>query len=118
MALRRELAVVASDTGCRGRELRRGGESLGGGDITVASREPLEFWTGVLRLAEELVGVFDRLTGVFARTAEGFCCLDVLPLGGSRRVPAGELDRVDAGLAGVDGVPNFLLKTGRREDVV
>ena len=28
---KRELAVVALETGCRGRELRKGGDSFGGG---------------------------------------------------------------------------------------
>lgn len=113
-----ELAVVASDTGCRGRELRSGGESFGGGDMTAARREPLEFCTGVLRAAAaEPVGVFDRVTGVLARVVGLLCCLDDLPLGGTRLVPAGELDRVDAGLAVSDGVPNFFVMTGSREDV-
>lgn len=31
-ALMRELVVVAADTGCRGRELRNGGDSFGGGE--------------------------------------------------------------------------------------
>lgn len=30
IAFNRELAVVAMDTGCRGRELRKGGDSFGG----------------------------------------------------------------------------------------
>lgn len=118
MAFCLELAVVAWDTGCRGRELRSGGESFGGGEITAARREPLEFCTGVLRTAAaEPVGVFDRVTGVLARVVGLLCCLDDLPPGGSRLAPAGELDRVDAGLAVSDGVPNFLVMTGSRDEV-
>lgn len=82
----------------------------------MASRELFGFCTGVLRVAKEPVGVFDRVTGVFARVVGLLCCLDVLPLGGILRVPAGELDRVEAGLAGFDAVPNFLFNTGSREE--
>ena len=32
----RELAVVAIETGCRGRELRSGGDNFGGGAIILA----------------------------------------------------------------------------------
>lgn len=84
--------------------------------MTVASRELLGFCTGVLREADEPVGVFDRVTGVFARVVGVLCCLDVLPLGCILRAPAGELDRVDAGLAGFEVVPNFLFKTGSRDE--
>lgn len=108
--------MVAWETGWRGRELRSGGDSLGGGEITAASREPLGLCTGVLRAVEEPVGVFERVTGVFARDEGVFCCLDVLPPGGILRCPAGEFDRVEAGLAGFDAVPNFLFKTGSREE--
>lgn len=111
-----ELAVVACDTGCLGRELRSGGDSFGGGEITAASRELLELCAGVLRVAEALDGVLGRETGVFARAVAWLCCLDVRPLGTSRRAPAGELDRVDAGLAGFDAVPIFLVKTGSRDE--
>ena len=38
LALAREAAVDASETGLRGRELRSGGESLGGGDFMTAVR--------------------------------------------------------------------------------
>lgn len=117
MALSLELAVVASDTGWRGRELRRGGDCFGGGDTTAARREPVAPGTGVLRAFDDApIGVFARATGVFARVAGVLCCLEVLPLGGGRRIPAGELDREEAGLGGVEDVPNFLERTGRRED--
>jgi hypothetical protein len=32
----RDAAVDATDTGCRGRELRSGGDSLGGGSLSTA----------------------------------------------------------------------------------
>lgn len=111
-----ELAVEACDTGCLGRELRRGGDNLGGGEMTAASRALLEFCAGVFRAAEALDGVLGRETGVFARAADWLCCLDVRPLETNRRAPAGELDRVDAGLAGFDAVPSFLVKTGSRDE--
>jgi hypothetical protein len=38
LALAREAAVDASETGLRGRELRSGGESFGGGDFMTAVR--------------------------------------------------------------------------------
>lgn len=114
MAFNRELAVEACDTGCRGRELRSGGESFGGGEMTAASRALLEFGIGVLRAVGALVGVLGREMGVFARVVAEFCCLDVRPLGANRRAPAGELDRVDAGLA--ESEPSFLLKMGSREE--
>lgn len=84
--------------------------------MTVASRELLGSCPGVLRAADELVGVFDRVTGVLARAVGVLCCLDVLPFGGIRRVPAGELDRVEAGLAEFDAEPSFLVNTGNREE--
>lgn len=107
--------MVASETGCRGRELRRGGDSFGGGDITVARRELLALEPGIL-WADEPLGVFARETGVFARIVGVLCCLRDLSLGGIRRFPAGELDRVDAGLAGFEAVPPFLVKIGNLED--
>lgn len=116
MALSLELAVVASDTGWRGRELRRGGDCFGGGDTTVARRELFVPGTGVLRAVDAPLGVFAVFIGVFARVAGVLCSLEVLPLGGSRLIPAGELDRVEVGLAAVEVVPIFLATTGNRED--
>lgn len=90
---------------------------MGGGDITAASLELFEFCAGVLRAAGVLLdGVLGRETGVFARAVAWLCCLDVRPLGTRRRAPAGELDLVDAGLAGFDVVPIFLVRTGSREE--
>lgn len=108
---------MASDTGCRGRELRRGGDCLGGGETTFARRDPLAFGTGVLRAVDGPLGILSRETGVFARIVGVLCCcLELLPLGGSRRNPAGELDRVDVGLAEFEAGPIFLAITGNRED--
>lgn len=65
-----ELAVVATETGCLGLELRRGGESLGGGvDIIAFSLElpPVVlagvamFRGGCFRLPRDSVGVLERL---------------------------------------------------------
>lgn len=63
-----------------------------------------------------VVGVFDRVTGVFARVAGVLCCREVLPLSGIRLAPAGELDRVEAGLAGLGDELSFLTEIGNRED--
>jgi len=90
---------------------------LSGGETTVARREPLVPGTGVLRaVADEPIGVLARETGVFARVAGVLCCLEVLPFGGGRRIPAGEFDRDEAGLEGLEAVPSFLVRTGRREE--
>lgn len=114
-----EAAVVASDTGCRGLELRSGGEFFGAGDMAAASRALFEPGVGVAVLRAEgvcAVGVFDRVTGVFARDVGVPCCRDVLPLGATRLDPAGELDREEAGLAGLEVELSFLTETGSREE--
>lgn len=83
--------------------------------MTVARRELLALGPAVL-WADEPLGVFARETGVFARDIGALCCLEDLPLGGIRRIPAGELDRVDAGLAEFEAVSFFLARTGNLED--
>lgn len=60
-ALLRELAVVAIETGCRGRELRSGGDNLGGGAMILACSRLL-LLLGVTRAR----GAPFRLVGVFA----------------------------------------------------
>lgn len=62
------------------------------------------------------VGVFDRVTGVLARDVGVPCCRDALPLGTSRLDPAGELDRVEAGLAELEFEFSFLTETGSRDE--
>lgn len=119
MALSLEAAVVASDTGCRGLELRSWGEFFDAGDRLAASRALFEPGVGVAVLRAEgvlAVGVFDRVTGVLARDVGVLCCRDVLPLGGTRLDPAGELDRVEAGLAGLEVELSFLTEIGSREE--
>jgi len=83
----RELAVLAAETGCRGRELRKGGDSFGGGAVIYALRRALfgvviwlggcfreedeedgVAWVGVF--ARE-VGVVERFVGVLARVVGG-----------------------------------------------
>lgn len=118
-AFSREAAVVASETGCRGLELRRGGEFFGAGDRLAASRALFEPGVGVAVFRAEgvlAVGVFDRVTGVLARDVGVPCCRDVLPPGASRFEPAGELDRVEAGLAEFEFEFSFLTETGRRDE--
>lgn len=84
--------------------------------MTLAKREPLAWCTGVL-WTDEPLGVFARETGVFERAVEAaLCCLEVLPPGGIRRIPDGEFDRVDAGLAEFEAVPTLFDKTGNREE--
>lgn len=79
----RELAVLAKETGCRGRELLNGGESLGRGAMILAWSRVL--FVGVtsargaaFRPDGVCVGVFAREVGVFARVV---CApaLDVRP---------------------------------------
>lgn len=89
----------------------------GGGETTVARREPLAPGTGVLlEVDDEPMGVLARETGVFARVTGVLCCLEVLPFGGGRRIPAGEFDRDETGLGEFEAVPNFFIRTGRREE--
>jgi hypothetical protein len=68
-----EAAVVAAeDTGCRGRELRRGGEVLGSGADMYALRLALVLiFPGLVDLprSPRPVGVFSRFVGVTARPA-------------------------------------------------
>lgn len=118
----RELAVVAVDTDCRGRELRRGGESLGGGAATYAVSRVLLL--GVirprgagLRPGVACVGVFARV-GVLARVT-GVVVRVVLLAGGGRLKVDGELalelSLVEGGLVESLGVANFRTETGRRD---
>lgn len=114
-----EAAVVASETGCRGLELRSGGEFFAAADRVAASRALFEPGVGVAVLRAEgvlAVGVFDRVTGVLAREVGVPCCRDVLPLGATRLDPAGELDRVEAGLAEFEAEFSFLTETGSRDE--
>lgn len=86
--------------------------------MTDASREVFWLDTGcaaVLRAGALVVGVFDRVTGVFARVVGVLCCLDVLPPAATRLDPVGELERVEAGLAGLEVVLSFLTEIGNRE---
>lgn len=114
-----EAAVVASETGWRGLELRSGGELFAAADKDAASRALFEPGVGVAVFRAEgvlAVGVFDRVTGVLAREAGGPCCRDVLPLAGTRLEPAGELDRVEAGLAESEFEFSFFTEIGSREE--
>jgi hypothetical protein len=62
-----------------------------------------------------VVGVEERMMGVFDRAAGGACCLEVRPLADVYFAAAGELDRVDTGLARPEGAFIFLTRTGSRE---
>lgn len=115
-ALIRELAVVATETGCRGRELLRGGESFGGGAIILAwSRLLLVGVTrdrgAAFRVTPPGVGVLALEVGVFARLV-GVPALDIRPLtvGGLLKVE-GELERVDEGVVSL-GLLSFLTERG------
>lgn len=111
----RELAVVATETGCRGRELLRGGESLGGATDTYA-------WSRLLLLpgvTNPEGGCFRGVwVGVFARVVVGFalaCLLLLRTLAGGLLSVEGEFDREEAGLESL-GVANLLLiDTGNLE---
>lgn len=87
--------------------------------MTDASREVLGLGVvcvAVLRAAATfVVGVLDWDTGVFARVVGVLCCLDTLALVGSRFDPAGEFDRVEAGLAGLGVEVSFLTEIGNRD---
>jgi hypothetical protein len=107
----RELAVVAMETGCRGRELRSGGDSFGEGEATKA-------WSRVLLVAEALgvapfrpvlgrVGVLDLDVGVAAR--------DDLPLACGRFWVAGELEPLEEALREVGVLFSFRTDTGSFE---
>lgn len=98
-----ELAVEAEETGCRGRELRRGGDNFGRGAEIYAFKLALLFKDiSVLLLPRERVGVLDRLVGVVERPAglQGLFSW-LLTLKPERR-PEGEVarefTRVDAAL--------------------
>lgn len=104
----RELAVVATETGCRGRELLRGGESLGGAADTYA-------WSRLLLLlgvTKPEGGCFRGVwVGVFARLVGGFalaCLLLLRTLVGGLLSVEGEFDREEVGLESL-GVANLLL---------
>lgn len=111
----RELAVVATETGCRGRELLRGGESLGGAADTYA-------WSRLLLplgVTKPEGGCFRGVwVGVFARVVVGFalaCLLLLRALTGGLLSVEGEFDREEAGLESL-GVANLLLiDTGNLE---
>lgn len=111
----RELAVVATETGCRGRELLRGGESLGGATDTYA-------WSRLLLLlgvTNPEGGCFRGVwVGVFARVVVGFalaCLLLLRTLAGGLLSVDGEFDREEVGLESL-GVANLLLiDTGNLE---
>ena len=120
-ALIRELAVVADDTGCRGRELLRGGDSLGGGAVMYAWRRVLLF--GVRRpggagFRPELdwVGVLAREMPVFGCFV-GVVALELLPLVWGLFVVDGELERVDEALEDSFGLLSFLTDNGSFEAV-
>lgn len=125
-AFRRELAVVAVDTDCRGRELRRGGDSLGGGAATNAVRRVLLF--GVMRPlgaglrppGVDCVGVFARVVGVLARLTGAVVRGVLLDDGGGRLNVDGELalelSLVEGALVESLGVLSFRTETGRRDD--
>lgn len=127
-ALILEAVVVAVATDCRGRELRREGDSFGAGTAdTYAFKRPLLgvviFDGGGFRLEpdglelcvlDKLLGVMDRVVGVFARAASDPCCLDVLPLAGPYFAAAGELGRVES-LLGFEELLILFIIIGRRE---
>jgi hypothetical protein len=113
-ALIRELAVVASDTGCRGLELRNVGESFGGGFATYALSLALFVLPGVMgrgtgSLRPPLVCV-----GVFALDAVALAVeeveLGILPLAFVGRLRAGEFERVEGELD--DGLWTLRTETG------
>lgn len=121
-AFKRELAVVAVDTDCRGRELRSGGDNFGGGAATYAVRRVLLF--GVtrprgagFRPGVACVGVFARV-GVLARLT-GVVVRVVLLAGAGRLKVDGELalelSRVDGGLFESLELANFRTETGSRD---
>lgn len=111
----RELAVVATETGCRGRELLRGGESLGGAADTYA-------WSRLLLLlgvTKPEGGCFRGVwVGVFARVVGGFalaCLLLLRTLVGGLRSVEGEFDREEVGLESLGVASLLLIETGNLE---
>lgn len=85
-------------------------------DASRALLEPDAECAAVLREEPALVvGVFDRVTGVFTRVVGVLCCLEALPPSATRLDPVGELDRVEAGLAGLEVELSFLTEIGNRE---
>lgn len=111
----RELAVVATETGCRGRELLNGGESLGGAVDTYA-------WSRLLLLlgvTSPWGGCFRPVcVGVFARVVEAIdlaCLLLLRPLTGGLRSAEGEADREEVGLELVGLASLLLMETGSLE---
>lgn len=120
-ALRRELVVVADDTGCRGRELLRGGDSLGGGVVMYAWSRVLLFGVkspggAPLRPDPGCVGVL-ALEMVVFEFVVGVVALDVLPLACGLFVLDGELERVDDVLEEPLGLLSFLTDSGSLEAV-
>lgn len=109
---------MATETGCRGRELLRGGESFGGGAIILAwSRLLLVGVTrdrgAAFRVTPPWVGVLALEVGVFARLV-GVPALDIRPFVGGLLKAEGELDRVDEGVVSL-GLPSFLTERGSLE---
>lgn len=120
-----DAAVVAVATDCRGRELRKGGDSFGAVTETYALSRLLGWVVerldgGGLRLEPDVLlenlGA-ELAVEVFVRgEASEPCCLDVLPLDVERLPKAeGELDRVDAGLPWLEASFILLVSIGRRE---
>ena len=71
-------------------------------------------WVGVFA---RLVGVFDRFVGVFARVVGSApCCRVVRPPAGPRLAGPGELDLVETGLLGLEGLVTFFIVRGMRDE--
>ena len=63
---------------------------------------------------DRLLGVLDRVVGVFARDASVPCCLEVLPLAGPYFKAAGEFERVES-LLRLEELLILFIIIGRRE---
>ncbi len=115
--------MLAAETGCLGLELRRVGESFGGGAVMYALRRLLllgvEIWLGGGLREDEVefltraAGVVDCFVGVFA-AAIG--CRVIRTAFAGRLAGAGEFDLVDTGLLGAGGLVTFLTERGSREE--
>lgn len=120
-AFMRELAVVATDTGWRGRDDRSGGDSFGGGFAMYAWRRVLLLGVGSpgggpFRPVADCVGVLALEVGVLEREV-GVVALDVLPFAPGRFTFAGEFERVESGLVESPGVLSFRIDSGNFDAV-
>lgn len=108
-----ELAVEATDTGCLGLELRRGGESLGGGaDMNAFKRLLLVLPPAVPDVTMLRGGPFLAPVGVFDRRPDGVVALDDLPLARGP-LDVGEVKPEVGGLGFPPAAPNLRADPGR-----